>query len=83
MFHLFAETSSEILSRFWPGILSAIVYGLLGIFLLLTGYWLFDRIHHSQIDVQKELREKNVAVAIVVASLLLGIAYICAHVVGG
>jgi uncharacterized membrane protein YjfL (UPF0719 family) len=81
MFSLFAITDPDVLSRFWPGVLAAIVYGLVGIALLLTGYWLFDRIHHAQIDVQKELREKNMAVAIVVASLLLGIAYICAHVI--
>jgi hypothetical protein len=31
--------------------------------------------------VQKELTDKNLAVAIVVAALLLGIAYVAAHVV--
>ena len=67
-----------VLSHFWPGLRSALVSGLVGIVLLLTGYWLFDWINHAQIDVQKELCEKNVAVAIVVAAPLLGIAYICA-----
>ena len=81
MFSLFANTDPDVLSHFWPGLPAAAAYGLLGIVLLLTGYWLFDRIHHGQIDVQKELREKNMAVAIVLASLLLGIAYICAHVI--
>ncbi|MGA2067915.1 MAG: DUF350 domain-containing protein [Thermoguttaceae bacterium] len=64
----------------WPGTLLAFVYGLIGIVLLLLGYWLFDRIH-PQIHLQKELNEKNVAVAIVMAALLLGIAYIVAHVI--
>ena len=64
-----------------PGPLAAVVYGLIGIFLLLAGYWLFDLIT-PRINVQKELNEKNLAVAIVVASLLLGIAYIVAQVVG-
>jgi uncharacterized membrane protein YjfL (UPF0719 family) len=81
MFSLFAEAGPEVLSHFWPGVLVAFVYGLVGIVLLLTGYWLFDWINHARIDVEKELREKNVAVAIVVAALLLSIAYICAHVV--
>jgi uncharacterized membrane protein YjfL (UPF0719 family) len=63
------------------GPLAALVYGLIGIVLLLAGYWLFDLIT-PKIDVQKELNEKNLAVAIVVASLLLGIAFIVAHVVG-
>jgi uncharacterized membrane protein YjfL (UPF0719 family) len=64
----------------WPGTLLAVVYGVIGILLLLLGYWLFDRIH-PQIHLQKELNEKNVAVAIVMAALLLGIAYIVAHVI--
>ena len=82
MFNLFADAGgAELLYHFWPGPLVSAVYGLVGIALLLTGYWLFDLINHARIDVQKELCEKNVAVAIVVASLLLGIAYICAHVV--
>ena len=67
-------------SNIWPGIAAAGIYGLVGIVLLLLGYWLFDLIT-PQIDVQKELTDKNVAVAIVVAALLLGIAYVAAHVV--
>jgi uncharacterized membrane protein YjfL (UPF0719 family) len=80
MFSLFADTGTELLNHFWPGPLVSAVYGLVGIALLLTGYWIFDKIT-PQVHVQKELCEKNLAVAIVVASLLLGIAYICAHVV--
>ena len=73
MFSLFADAGgADLLSRFWPGTLSALVYGLVGIVLLLIGYWLFDLLNHSQIDVQKELREKNVAVAIVVAASAAG-----------
>ena len=63
-------------------VLSAVVFGLIGIGLLLLGYWLFDLIT-PRIDVQKELCEKNLAVAMVVAALLLGIAYVAAHVVSG
>jgi len=61
------------------GGVGALVFGLIGIGLLLLGYWLFDLIT-PKIDVQKELCEKNVAVAIVVAALLLGIAFIVALV---
>lgn len=67
-------------ANIWPGIAAAVVYGLVGIVLLLLGYWLFDLIT-PRIDVQKELTDKNLAVAIVVAALLLGIAYVAAHVV--
>ena len=72
---------SQLTSHLWPGVLVAAVYGLIGIGLLLLGYWLFDKMT-PRVDVQKELYEKNVAVAIVVAALLLGIAFVVAHVVG-
>jgi putative membrane protein len=61
-------------------IVGSLAFGLVGIVLLLAGYWLFDLIT-PRIDVQKELTEKNLAVAIVIAALLLGIAYVAAHVV--
>jgi putative membrane protein len=64
--------------HFWAGIVGSAVFGLIGIVLLLLGYWLFDLIT-PRIDVQKELSEKNLAV--VIGALLLGIAYITAHVV--
>jgi putative membrane protein len=82
MWSLFAaeEASQFLPERFWAGIVGSGVFGLVGIALLLLGYWLFDLIT-PRIDVQKELREKNVAVGVVIGALLLGIAYITAHVV--
>lgn len=78
---LFADLSTTVGNlNLWPGPLVAAVYGLVGVVLLLVGYWLFDLIT-PKIDVQKELNDKNTAVAIVVGALLLGIAYIVAHVV--
>jgi uncharacterized membrane protein YjfL (UPF0719 family) len=62
------------------GVIGSLVFGLIGIALLLAGYWLFDLIT-PKIDVQKELCEKNLAVAIVVAALLMSIAYVVASVV--
>jgi putative membrane protein len=73
-------TSSLLPEHFWGSLISSAAFGLLGIVLLLLGYLLFDLIT-PRIDVQKELTEKNVAVALVIAALLLGIAYIAAHVV--
>lgn len=82
MMWLLAETTISETVRWAPpaGPLAALVYGLLGIVLLLAGYWLFELIT-PRLNVQKELNEKNIAVAIVVGALLLGIAYIVAHVV--
>jgi putative membrane protein len=66
--------------HFIPNIVASLAFGFVGIVLLLAGYWLFDLIT-PRIDVQKELTEKNMAVALVIAALLLGIAYVAAHVV--
>jgi putative membrane protein len=84
MYCLFAESVSSTGFSLWPlpGPLAAVVYGLIGIVLLIAGYKLFDWIT-PQVHVQRELSEKNIAVAIVVAALLLGVAYIVAHVVSG
>ena len=81
MWLLFAqEAASWSAERFWGGILGSIVFGLIGMGLLLLGYWLFDKIT-PQVDFQKELREKNLAVAVVIAALLLGIALFISHVI--
>jgi putative membrane protein len=86
MFSLIAEVVSPeesvglLSGHLLSGIVGSAIFGFVGIVLLLLGYWLFDLIT-PRIDVQKELTEKNMAVAVVVAALLLGIAYVAAHVV--
>jgi putative membrane protein len=57
-------------------ILSAACFGALGIVLMLLGFKLFDWIM-PKIDVERELAENhNIAVAIVMAAVVLGIALI-------
>ncbi|HVK14190.1 MAG TPA: DUF350 domain-containing protein [Gemmataceae bacterium] len=73
---LLAETSLATAA------LASVVFGLIGISLLLVGYFLFDLLAR-RIDVQQELAKGNVAVAIVVGALLISVAYIAAHVVIG
>ena len=83
MIGLFAQATGQhhyTLDMLGAAALAALIFGLIGIVMLLLGYWLFDLIT-PRIDVQKELNEKNLAVAIVVGALLLGIAYIVASVV--
>jgi putative membrane protein len=82
MFTLFAAdvTTGFFPEHFWSNVAASGIFGVLGIALLLFGYWMFDAIT-PRINVQKELCEKNIAVAMVVAALLLGIAYVAAHVV--
>jgi putative membrane protein len=66
---------------FWPAIFGVIVLGLVTLALVVLGFKVFDWLT-PRIDVQKELAEKqNVAVAIVVAAIILGVCYVMAHVV--
>ncbi len=61
----------------------SVIYGFLGILLTVLGYKIFDWIT-PQIDLEKELAEKhNIAVAIVCAALILGIAIVAAAALGG
>jgi putative membrane protein len=66
----------------WLNIGNALGFGLIGIFLALLGFKLFDWML-PRVHVQQELSEKhNVAVAIVCAAVILGVSYVVAHVVG-
>ena len=74
---LFGQTSPHTLAE---AATASVVFGLVGIGLLLLGYFLFDTLAR-RIDIQEQLNKGNTAVAIVVGALLLAIAYIAAHVV--
>jgi putative membrane protein len=62
------------------GLLSTVAYGALGIALLFLGFKVFDWLT-PRLDLEKELAEKNVGVAIVVAALLLSLGFIIAHTI--
>lgn len=63
------------------GIITAVIFGGIGILLVIGGFKLFDWIT-PKIDFQKELAEnKNIAVAIICSSVIIGICYIVASVV--
>ncbi len=59
---------------------ASLIFGIIGIVLLIVGYFLFDWLCR-RIDIQEQLNKGNMAVAIVVGALLLSIAIIAAHVV--
>jgi uncharacterized membrane protein YjfL (UPF0719 family) len=59
---------------------ASLVFGIIGIVLLFVGYFLFDFLCR-RIDIQEQLNKGNIAVAVVVAAMLLSIAFIAAHVV--
>ena len=55
------------------------LFGLLGIIIMVIGYVIFDKVIPA--DFNKELEKGNIAVAIVVAGMLIGIALIVSKVV--
>ncbi|HEY1381049.1 MAG TPA: DUF350 domain-containing protein [Gemmataceae bacterium] len=61
--------------------LSTAVFGLIGLALLFIGYKVFDRLTPN-LHIEKELAEKNVAVAIVIATMLISLSIIVARSVG-
>lgn len=61
----------------WNNIFISIIYGLIGIFLLLIGYYLYELV--TPFSVKKELLEdQNIALGIVIAAFILGMAIIIA-----
>lgn len=67
---------------FVEALISASVFGIVGVAILLLGFKLFEWIT-PKLDVEKELAEKNVAVAIVVAGFMLAIGYVVAKAISG
>lgn len=60
----------------WLALLYLLIFGILGIFLTVLGFKVFDWTL-KKVDVEKELAEKqNIAVAIVVAAVILGVAIV-------
>ena len=70
-------------NRLGIDVLAAVIFGVIGILLMVLGYKVFEWIT-PKLDVERELAENhNLAVAIVVAALLIGISIIIAHVMTG
>jgi len=61
----------------WASVLTSIVYGLLGLILLLIGYHIYELV--TPFSVKDELiTHRNLAVGIVVAAFILGMALVIA-----
>lgn len=61
----------------WRLLIDAAIFGVVGIILLIVGYYVWELV--TPYNVRKELQEnKNVAVAIVVAAFILGMAIVVA-----
>lgn len=66
--------------NFWVGVAGSVIFGFLGIFLLLIGFKLFDWML-PKIDFQESLSENPISVAVVIAAFFLAVSHIIASVV--
>lgn len=81
MLPLLADETGFLSEHFWSSFATSLLFGLLGIALMVLGVKVFDWLS-PKIDVEKELAEnKNMAVAVVCAAIILGISYLVAVVV--
>ena len=62
-------------SGLWHALVGTASFGLLGLVLMLVGFKAFELIT-LRLDIEKQLEERNMAVGIVVAALLLGLSLI-------
>ncbi len=69
-----------LFADFPTAVVSSVVFGLIGIFLLIFGYKVFDWLTPA-LHFQEELKKGNIAVAIVVSVLLAAIAYIAVNAI--
>lgn len=85
---LLAATTPPVVTAHWhpvtmiEALISATVFGVLGLALLMFGFKLFDWLT-PKLDLEKELAEKNMAVALALAALFIGLGYIVAHSISG
>ncbi len=56
-------------------ILGNLGYAIAGMFLMFAGFMLFDKLT-PRVDFQAELSKGNMAVAVIIAALFLGLAYL-------
>ena len=71
---------AEVPEMFWLSLKGSVSFGVLGIFLLILGFKLFDLIL-TKVDFQEKMKENAIACAIIVASFIFSLAYIIAAVV--
>lgn len=58
----------------------SVCFGLIGIVLLIFGFWIFDKVL-TKIDFSEELKKNNIAVAVVIAGFMIAIGIIISGVV--
>jgi len=89
MYHsLLLLAQNETIPSFWhratffEALLATAAFGALGVVLLFVGFKVFDWLT-PKLDIEKELAEKNMAVAIVVTAIIISLGFIIARTIGG
>jgi uncharacterized membrane protein YjfL (UPF0719 family) len=67
---------------FWFSVVSTCIYGFIGIAFVLLAVGLFDKVSIAKVSLHDELKNGNMAVAVVLASLILGICLLVTHLTG-
>ncbi len=76
MSHSFVLASIPVeIHALLDALMATAAFGLLGIVLMLVGFKAFELVTR-RLDIEKQLEERNVAVGVVVAALLLGVSAI-------
>lgn len=76
MSHSFVLASIPVeIHALLDALMATATFGLLGIVLMLVGFKAFELVTR-RLDIEKQLEERNVAVGVVVAALLLGVSAI-------
>lgn len=65
--------------NFFVGAAGALMFGVVGIFLFISAYFIFDKLT-PKLDVPDELCKGNMAVGVVVAALMVSIALVVSSV---
>ena len=66
----------------WEAALATVVFGLIGIFLAVLGFKIFDKVTPGNLE-EEIIKKNNMAAAIMAAAFILGVCIIIARVVGG
>ncbi|MBS7333697.1 MAG: DUF350 domain-containing protein [Weeksellaceae bacterium] len=70
------------LELFYKGIIASIVYSIIGVTVLLVAYWVMERLTPEK-SWKEIVENKNMALAIVFGSMILGISIIIAAAIHG
>jgi len=66
----------------WEAALATVIFGLIGIFLAVLGFKVFDRVTPGNLE-EEIVKKNNLAAAIMAGAFILGVCIIVARVVGG